>query len=69
MKKKQILLILFLSSVKIWASIEPEDIIDSGPEPPQSSIDNYLIVSMLICFLFVRYYFYKYNKTYLNNEK
>jgi hypothetical protein len=26
-------------------------------------------VSMLICFLFVRYYFYKYNKTYLNNEK
>jgi hypothetical protein len=71
MKKKQWLLILLLSSVQIFANSEiPDNELYSGPEAPIASpIDIYIVLSMFICFVLVGYYFYKYDKTYLNNEK
>ena len=73
MNKHRLIIMCFfltLTSFPIWASSEiPDFITNEAPEAPSAPIDNYLIVSMLICFVLVGCYFYKCNKTYLNNER
>ena len=63
-------ILLTLFSVATWASNDiPSDIGGTIEPPPTASIDNYLVLSIVFCVVFVGYYFYKSNKTYLNDEK
>ena len=59
-------IIISLVALPIWASTElPEDTIDSYniDGPPASPIDNYILLAMLVCIVFVGYFFHKSNKS------
>jgi hypothetical protein len=63
-------IIISLIALPVWANSEiPGDSTDSlGGPPDVTPIDNYVFVAMLICIVFVGYFFHKLNKS-LSQEK
>jgi hypothetical protein len=59
-------IIISLVALPIWASTElPENTINNAETPPDSTapIDNYILLAMFICIVFVGYFFHKLNKS------
>lgn len=62
-------ILLTLFSVATWASNDIPNFGDTIEPPPTAPIDNYIVVSIVICFVFVGYFFYKSNRPALNEKK
>lgn len=62
-------LLLGLSSIVTWANSEIPSVGETIEPPPASPIDNYVTVALFLGVLISGYYFYKFKKTYLNDEK
>ena len=63
-------IIISLIALPVWASTEiPGNGIDGAiDQPPTGSIDNYILLMMFICIVFVGYFFHKSYKS-LSQEK
>jgi hypothetical protein len=62
--------LISLTSAPLFASSDiPTGIEDAIDPPPPSPIDGYLIIAIIIGVVSIGYYFYKSNKSLMNNEK
>ena len=63
-----ILFFFFIASPIFSSTENPIGYDDGIPVPPVASIDNYLVVVILICILFVGYYYHNLKKNLIENK-